>query len=195
MSELIIGPASPEELAELPGIELRAGSLFSPTDLPPSLAVEATDLSVFAEAQQDGRVLVARYSVVMERDRGKHDANADRESTRVDRVVGFAHIIWIDSCPHLEELDVDPDFGRRGIGRGLVQATLRWAREKECDAVTLSTFREIPWNGPFYSRMGFEAIEDRDLTESFRKLRKHEAELGLDIERRIIMRRDLSEGA
>lgn len=60
---------------------------------------------------------------------------------------------------HLWEVSVAPAFQRRGIGAGLVRACLIDARNAGFAAVTLTTFRALPWNGPFYTRLGFREVE------------------------------------
>ncbi|NUR93318.1 MAG: GNAT family N-acetyltransferase [Nonomuraea sp.] len=64
--------------------------------------------------------------------------------------VGFAGLIELDGRVHLEQLAVLPEHGRRGIGGALVEAAC--ARGGE---VTLLTYRDVPWNAPFYARHGF----------------------------------------
>lgn len=49
-----------------------------------------------------------------------------------------------------------PEHGRRGIGGALVGSVCDWARASGIASVTLTTYREIPWNEPFYRRLGFE---------------------------------------
>jgi len=44
---------------------------------------------------------------------------------------------------------------QQGHGRRLMQAAIDWARQRRLQAVTLTTFRSIPWNAPFYASMGF----------------------------------------
>ena len=44
------------------------------------------------------------------------------------QVLGFALARLIDGEPHLEEIDVHPDHGRRGIGAALVRTVIEWAR-------------------------------------------------------------------
>jgi len=171
VSDVTIGPARAEDVEALPGIEVRAATLFSPEDLAPEHASDATPLPVYAAAQRDGLLLVAR--------------DAD------DRVVGFAHLEWIDGVAHLEELDVEPEMGRRGIGRALVEAACRLARNEGSDRITLSTFREVPWNAPFYARLGFVPIPEDDLGAGLRERRDREAEDGLDPGKRVMMSRAL----
>ncbi len=166
-----IGLANASDVSGLPAIEERAASLFSPDDLSSELAGDPTQAKVYEEAQRDGRVLVAR-----------------NES---GRVAGFAHLIWIDEHAHLEELDVDPEFNRRGLGRRLVRAAIDWARKQSSDRITLSTFRHVAWNAPFYSSLGFEPIPESELSESLRRLREHEERTGLDPEKRVMMCRRL----
>lgn len=171
MSDFTIGPAAADEVALLPGIERRAARLFPPEVLADADPDDVTEVGVYAEAQRAGRVLVARAGS--------------------GRVVGFAHLEWVEGVVHLEELDVEPDFGRRGIGRRLVEAACAWAEAQGSERITLSTFRDVPWNGPFYARMGFEPIPDEMLGEGLRVLREHEAEDGLDPAKRFMMSRRL----
>jgi ribosomal protein S18 acetylase RimI-like enzyme len=59
---------------------------------------------------------------------------------------------------HLRELSVDPAFGRRGIGTSLVETVIEASRERGFPGVTLTTFRDVPFNAPFYARLGFEEL-------------------------------------
>jgi GNAT superfamily N-acetyltransferase len=171
MSEFTLGRSRLEEVVRLPDIERRAARLFSPDDLPPGLVDDVTPVADYEEAHLDGRLFVAR----------------DAEET----VVGFVHLVWLAGCAHLEELDVEPAFGRRGIGRQLVEVACDWARDQGCDAITLSTFRDVPWNGPFYERLGFEAIATSKLSPAQVALRAREARDGLDPAKRVVMIRRL----
>ena len=79
-------------------------------------------------------------------------------ATADDVPVGFAYADVLDGALHLEELDVLPSWGRRGIGRALVATVLTAARDAGLPAVTLTTFRDVPWNAPFYARLGFRTL-------------------------------------
>lgn len=106
-----------------------------------------------------------------------------------DRPVGFAAAQEIGPYLHLHELSVEPEHSRRGLGRRLVAAVLDHATDAGYPAVTLSTFREIVWNAPFYQRLGFEILDESTLTEGLRAIREKEASFGLDITARVIMRK------
>ena len=163
-----IRAARPDDLRLLPAIERAAASQFRATpfaflvDFP--LASPAIDLD-------HERVWVA----------------ADTE----DRPVGFAVAYPLDGDCYLHELDVHPDHGRRGLGQRLIAAVAAWARENGATAITLATFRDIPWNGPYYASIGFRPILDADLGPGLRAICEAEAAGGLPIAQRVCMRRDL----
>lgn len=102
--------------------------------------------------------------------------------------MGFALCARFGRRAHLEEVDVHPDHGRRGIGTALVQRVCEWAREQELVAVTLTTFREVPWNAPFYRRLGFEELPREQWDEELLSRVAREAEPGLDRDARLVMR-------
>ena len=74
-----------------------------------------------------------------------------------DPPVGLCRIDAIGSAAvvHLEQLSVHPDHAGRGIGRALLRAGCRWAAEEGYPEITLATYRDVPWNGPFYASEGF----------------------------------------
>lgn len=112
-------------------------------------------------------------------------------ATEGEAVVGYALAEVVDEAGHLEQVSVHPEFGRRGIGRALVEAVAQWAREEGFSGLTLLTFRDVPWNGPYYASLGFQPLHDDDLTSELRARRLHEQELGLDIAARQAMRLEL----
>ncbi len=110
-----------------------------------------------------------------------------------DPPVGYARVEVVDGQAHLEGLSVRPRFMRQGIGSALVNAACDWASEQGYHRITLCTFAEVPWNGPFYATLGFTELTE--LSPGLAEFRKHEAELGLDaMGRRIVMVRQLNDG-
>jgi GNAT superfamily N-acetyltransferase len=104
--------------------------------------------------------------------------------------VAFARVDEVDGAAHLEELDVLPGEMRSGIGSRLVEHVCTWARKRGYPAVTLTTFADVPWNGPFYRRRGF--VEVRELTPGLAARREEEKARGLDsVGRRVALRREL----
>ncbi|QWF78443.1 GNAT family N-acetyltransferase [Amycolatopsis sp. CA-230715] len=97
----------------------------------------------------------------------------------------------VDGNAHVEQVSVHPSHARRGLGRALIEHLAVWARERGCAALTLTTFTEVPWNGPYYRRCGFRVLDDAELTPGLRKIRAAEAEHGLDRWPRACLRREL----
>ena len=93
--------------------------------------------------------------------------------------VGFVHVLEIDGHAHLEQISVLPDHQRRGIGRELIEAAMDEARAQGFDRLSLCTYRDVPWNGPYYRGLGFTEVTD--LAPYERRLRDKERELGLDL--------------
>jgi ribosomal protein S18 acetylase RimI-like enzyme len=106
-----------------------------------------------------------------------------------DQLVGFILVGFLDCAAHIYELSVLEPHGRRGLGRRLIEEACRFARAKATRAVTLSTFRDVAWNGPFYERMGFAFLPRYQWTPSLHLLRDLEQRIGLPVERRGFMSR------
>lgn len=111
-----------------------------------------------------------------------------------DAPVGFAHVVAIDAATaHLEEIDVLPAHGRRGLGTRLVLHVCRWAGMNGFESVTLTTFRDVPWNMPFYGRLGFRIIPSSELSPALRAVVQDETRRGLDPACRVVMKRSCRE--
>jgi ribosomal protein S18 acetylase RimI-like enzyme len=93
--------------------------------------------------------------------------------------VGFVHVLLIDGHAHLEQLSVLPDQQRRGIGAALTRAAMDEARAQGFDRLSLCTYRDVPWNGPFYRGLGFTEVTE--LAPYEQRLRDKERGLGLDV--------------
>lgn len=100
---------------------------------------------------------------------------------------GFALIGWADGNVHLDQLAVHPDSMRQGIGGRLVAAVLDHARAVGAPAVTLTTYRDVPWNAPWYARHGFTVLPEPEWGPELRALVEHERALGIEIAPRVAM--------
>ncbi len=88
---------------------------------------------------------------------------------------------------HIWEMSVHPRFQKRGIGAGLVRACLIDARNSGFAAATLTTFHDVPWNAPFYGKLGFEEVSALDAHPRLAGELALEADNGLPAERRCAM--------
>lgn len=123
-------------------------------------------------------------------DRYRRAGRAWFASDTDDHPVGYLICEPVDGALHIEQVSVHPDAARRGVGRTLLAHAADRAREQNLTALTLTTFTEVPWNAPYYTRLGFHVLDEAELTPGLRKIRAHEAELGLDRWPRVCMRRD-----
>lgn len=94
---------------------------------------------------------------------------------------------------HVHEMSVSATFQGHGIGRALLEAAIEWAVVHQFAALTLTTFRDVPWNAPFYSRRGFEVLSVSDLDERLSGLLREELEEGFAEGTRCAMRFSLDD--
>ena len=169
--EYSIRPAVPADVSALPAVELEAAALYSvygeEIGLGPAALAVVNTVETFRAAQEAGRLWVAADSA--------------------GRPVGFALLIEIDGFIHLDELDVTPDHGRKGLGSALLEAVCGWAEANDYPGVTLSTFRDVPWNAPFYGRRGFRVLPAGELMPGLARLAQLERGRGLRTDLRVIM--------
>jgi predicted N-acetyltransferase YhbS len=107
--------------------------------------------------------------------------------------VGFAMASAMKGSLYLAELSVQPSHGRRGLGAALVECVVEAAAARGHRAVTLSTFTHVPWNAPYYRRLGFVDLPPERLPDELRAVREREAAVGLDLDQRVVMRRPLDD--
>lgn len=112
-------------------------------------------------------------------------------ATDADRPVAYLMDDVVDGEAHLEQVSVHPSHARRGIGARLVEHLVERARAAGRSKVTLTTYVDVPWNAPYYARLGFRRLADDELGPGLRAIRRTEAARGLDRWPRVAMRRDL----
>ncbi len=168
---LTIRLARPADAEALPEIERDAGRSFLAI---PDLAWIASD-SVMAADEHLPRVAAGTVWVA------EDDAAG---------VVGFLNAEAIGADLHIWEAAVRGGFQQRGIGARLLDAAFDHADAAGLAAVTLTTFRDVAWNAPFYARNGFAIVEGDDLDDRLAGLLRHEALQGMP--RRCAMRRPVS---
>nr|WP_241731222.1 MULTISPECIES: GNAT family N-acetyltransferase [unclassified Dietzia] len=108
-----------------------------------------------------------------------------------DRPVAYLLADVIDANAHLDQVSVHSDFMHRGIGTALLNHMIGWARECGLPAVTLTTYTDVPWNGPYYERHGFRYLAEKEETPGLKEIRAAEIARGLDQWPRACMRREL----
>ena len=103
-------------------------------------------------------------------------------------VVGMARLTELTReviC--LDQVSTSPRFAGRGVGRRLLTEVATACRERGYSAITGTTFRDVAFNAPFYTRLG--CVEEPDPHPSMVQRRRVEQDLGLDeLGPRLIMR-------
>ncbi|WP_242687248.1 MULTISPECIES: GNAT family N-acetyltransferase [unclassified Actinopolyspora] len=111
---------------------------------------------------------------------------------RHEQVAAYLLARVLDGCAHIEQVSVHPHHAHQRLGVALVEHLADWARRRGLPALTLTTFRHVDWNGPYYLRCGFRWLSESEITPGLRELRAREAAHGLDRWDRGCMRRDLT---
>lgn len=161
-------PAEPDDAEDLRELERRAGVRFRDVGMPEVADDEPPAAEVLAAYATDGRAWIAV-------DDG-------------DRAVGYVLVDVLDGCAHVEQMSVDPVAQGRGIGRALLEQVRRWAAGHGLAAVTLTTFRDVPWNAPLYAHLGFRVLAPSEVGPELAALVEAEAARGLDPSTRVCMR-------
>lgn len=167
MSDWSLRLAKPPDALAMPDIEQAAGGLFEQSDWETGTAgTHAMPVASCERLIRKGHCLVA---------------------TKKDKLVGFVLTEPFKRELHIVEMDVHPRDARQGIGTGLVRACQIDARNCGFRALTLTTFRDVPWNQPLYSKLGFVEVADLDAHPRLSAELDKEAQHGLPRERRCAM--------
>lgn len=163
--------AEESEIERLREMELAAGVAFAEIGMTEVAEAEPPPAETLRAYQQDDRAWV--------------QVDGD------ELPIGYVLIDVVDQSVHVEQVSVDPSFAGRGLGRELIEHAASWGRDQGFSTITLTTFTEVPWNGPYYERLGFRYLSADELTPELRAIRTEEAALGLDKWPRAAMVRDL----
>ena len=143
--------ASKSDIAQIWAIDSSATQAFGSIPALADLAVPEDSPEKFQNWLEHGRVYLA-----IEEDDSQHQ-----------QAVGFiaGHEVEDDEVLHIVEIGVHENHQRGGFGGMLLEAMFRWAqdiaRQKNRDVarVTLTTYPDVPWNGPWYRKHGFVEVD------------------------------------
>lgn len=168
----VVRPARHDEVAVLQKLELDAARLYGV--LPETafcLDLPGRDEDEHEQVRRRGAALVAEVA---------------------GTVVGFALALPVDGRAHLLELAVARARQGRGHGRLLLAAFEGWGRTAGLAEATLTTFRDVPWNAPFYERLGYRMFEVGPDRPELLAIREEERAAGFDRAPRVAMRKPLA---
>ncbi|MEV0218750.1 GNAT family N-acetyltransferase [Streptomyces sp. NPDC050704] len=173
---MTIRPATATDLPLLQDIERAAGEPFRALGMPEVADDEPPALDLLERFREAGHAWVA-------------------ETEEDGRVIAYLIGEPLDAAFHIEQVSVHPDAARRGVGRDLIAYAADRARDQGLAGLTLTTFAEVPWNAPYYERLGFHVLAEPELTPGLRKIRAAEADHGLDRWPRVCMYRATTDPA
>jgi len=155
----------PDELPRLQVVETGAGACFADVGMVEIAHDDPPPLDLLDQHLRAERLLVAGDPVA-------------------------AYVMWsrVDDATHVDQVSVHPDHARRGIGRLLLERV----QAATGVALTLTTFRDVPWNAPYYARLGFEVVDASAWGPELTAVVRPEAALGLDRWPRVVMRREVA---
>jgi GNAT superfamily N-acetyltransferase len=169
MTKWVLRPATTDDVGAMQALEVDAGRRFR-------------DLGMDEIADDDPPahdLLVAHI----------HNASAWVVVDSSGAAVGYALASMVDDEGHLDQVSVAEHAGRRGVGAALIKHVVDWSRDHGASSVTLTTFRDVAFNGPYYRSLGFVDVPEAQCGPELLAIRHNEQDLGLDIAPRVAMRR------
>lgn len=164
-----IRPGRVAEADALREIERAAGQSFIAVGYPEVAQYDPTPAADLRDAATGGALFVAVDSA--------------------DMPVGFLLGDEVDGDLYVRELAVHPDHAGHRLAVPLLAAADDLAHSLDLPALLLTTFRCVPWNAPYYARLGFREVPPEDYGTGLQILIARQRIAGLDIAARIAMRR------
>lgn len=165
-----IRPTLPHETALLPAVERAAADIFR-------------TIGLWGPAYEGVRAMAEH--------RAAAQAGISWVAACEERICAFALGRIVDGHLHLHQMAVLPQHQGRGVGAALLAAVIDHARWRFDPVVTLTTHRDVPWNGPFYRRYGFLEIDAARLPPDLAAILDAEAAEGFDPAQRCAMAKRL----
>lgn len=171
-ANLTIRLAAENDISAMQEIEIDAGRRFVDVGFPSIANDDPMPAATLREHIETGTAWIA----------------VDERNRSLGYAIGSAH----GTEGHLDQVSVRVDAGENGVGRALIQAVCAWAASQGFPTLSLTTFRDVPFNGPLYGRLGFNRVREADWTPELRAVRARERGLGIDVAPRVVLRLDLT---
>lgn len=165
----VIRAARPDDISVIRDIEVAGGELFRGLGMDAVAADTPPTESELAPYVRDGRAWVATEP---------HDIP-----------IAYILVEIVDGLAHIEQVTVHPLHSRMGLGRALIEQVERWSIGCGLNGMTLTTFRDVPWNAPYYERLGFMRVPEPAWSEGLRQIRRQEGAHGLNAWPRVVMKK------
>ena len=161
-----IRPATEADLLRLVAVEVGAGQVFRTVGMA-KVAEDVPQVSDLRDAAEAERLWVTEVG---------------------SEVAGYIAAEVLDGNAHVAQVSVAPDYAGRALGRAMIEFVEEWGRAAGRPATTLTTFRDVPWNGPYYLRLGYQVLPDEGVGPELARTMAFEASLpGIDASLRCAM--------
>ena len=162
----MIRPGAAADLQRLVDVEIEAGQVFRTIGMP-EVATGVPQISDLREAVEADRLWVTEVG---------------------SEVAGYISAEVLDGKAHVAQVSVAPAFAGRALGRAMIELLEDWGRAAGRPATTLTTFRDVPWNGPYYLRLGYRVLRQADIGPELARTMALEASLpGIEASMRCAM--------
>ena len=166
MHTALIRPGLEADLQRLVVVEVEAGQVFRTVGMT-EVAEDVPQIPDLREAVEAERLWVMEVG---------------------SEVAGYISAEVLDGNAHVAQVSVAPAYAGRALGRAMIEFLEDWGRAAGCPATTLTTFRDVPWNGPYYLRLGYRVLRKEDTGPELARTMAHEASLpGIDASLRCAM--------
>lgn len=167
----MIRPARQSDLTSLQAVEVAAGKIFEDVGMP-EIALDAPPSLIWLGGfQRAGRLWVA--------------------TDHAGEPVAYCAVELVGASAHIAQVSVHPGFAGRRIGATLIDTVGEWAVAQGLDGLSLTTFRDVPWNAPYYARLGFRELPEGEWTPGLRGVVDRETAQGLNPAARAVMTKNL----
>ena len=166
MASTHIRSARPLDLDALAILEVQTGQVFHSVGMS-EIADAVPDREALRRSQGQGLIWVAEEQ---------------------GEIAGYIVATVLDGNAHIGQVSVAPGYARQGIGHLLISHVEDWGRSNSRPATTLTTFRDVPWNGPYYETLGYRELSATEIGIEVSAEMRHEASLpGIDDSSRCAM--------
>lgn len=151
----LIRPGKEADLPRLVVVEVEAGQVFRTVGMT-KVAEDVPQIPDLREAAEAERLWVTEVG---------------------SEVAGYIIADVLDGDAHVAQVSVAPAYAGRALGRAMIEFLEDWGRAAGCPATTLTTFRDVPWNGPYYLRLGYHVLRKEDIGPELAMTMAQEASL------------------
>ena len=165
--------ATVEGFQFLPAVENAAGEVFKDIGYDDIAAMPPAPVDKYSDLLKVGGIVWTAE-------------NSDHE------IIAYCAVFPLKEGLYIKELSVHKLYAKQGLGSRLLKETLTAAKSEGYKSAFLLTFKNVPFNAPYYARFGFEIITDLTPYPTLKRLAKAERKTPLWKYGRVAMKLNLT---